>query len=50
MNMFAHLKSKPEMLSANDLLEIFPISAKTGEGVEAWTYWLKKQVRDWTEE
>ena len=26
MNMFAHLKSKPEMLSANDLLEIFPIS------------------------
>ncbi len=24
MNMFAHLKSKPEMLSANDLLEIFP--------------------------
>ena len=22
MNMFAHLKSKPEMLSANDLLEI----------------------------
>ena len=23
MNMFAHLKSKPEMLSANDLLEIF---------------------------
>ena len=26
MNMFAHQKSKPEMLSANDLLEIFPIS------------------------
>lgn len=26
MIMFAHLKSKPEMLSANDLLEIFPIS------------------------
>ena len=29
---------------------VCPISAKTGEGVEAWTYWLKKQVRDWTEE
>ena len=29
---------------------IFPISAKTGEGVEAWANWLKKQVRDWTEE
>ena len=26
MNMFAHLKSKPEMLSANDLLETSPIS------------------------
>ena len=26
------------------------VSAKTGEGVGAWTNWLKKQVRDWTEE
>ena len=34
----------------NPNIEIIPISAKTGEGVEAWTYWLKKQVRDWTEE
>ena len=25
----------------------FPISAKTGEGIEAWTTWLKKQVTDW---
>ena len=34
----------------NPDMQIFPISAKTGEGVEAWTNWLKKQVRDWTEE
>ena len=34
----------------NPRLEIFPISAKTGEGVGAWTSWLKKQVRDWTKE
>lgn len=27
--------------------EIFPVSAKTGEGIEAWTTWLKKQVADW---
>lgn len=31
----------------NPEAEIFPISAKTGEGMEAWTNWLKKQVADW---
>ena len=31
----------------NPKLAIFPISAKTGEGIEAWTAWLKKQVEDW---
>ena len=31
----------------NPDIEIFPISAKTGEGVQAWTDWLRKQVRDW---
>ena len=31
----------------NPDIEIFPISAKTGEGVDAWTDWLRKQVRDW---
>ena len=31
----------------NPKLEIFPISAKTGEGVEAWCNWLKQQVADW---
>ena len=32
----------------NPRLKIFPISAKTGEGMDAWTGWLKEQVRDWT--
>ena len=32
----------------NPKLEIFPISAKTGEGVDAWCGWLKRQVEDWT--
>ena len=31
----------------NPKAEIFPVSAKTGEGIEAWITWLKKQVADW---
>ena len=31
----------------NPNLEIFPISAKTGEGVEAWCDWLRCNVRQW---
>lgn len=36
---YAHMRN-PE-------LKIFPISAKTGEGVEVWSNWLKQQVEDW---
>lgn len=36
---FAHMR--------NPRLEIFPISAKTGEGVDAWVDWLRRQVNDW---
>ena len=36
---YAHMRN-PE-------LKIFPISAKTGEGVSAWTDWLKQQVQTW---
>ena len=43
-------KVREYALRRNPRLEIFPISAKTGEGVGAWTNWLKKQVRDWTED
>ena len=31
----------------NPNIQIFPISAKTGEGVEAWCDWLSAQIRDW---
>ena len=31
----------------NPKLEIFPISAKTGEGVDAWCKWLRGQVAAW---
>lgn len=31
----------------NPRLEIFPVSAATGEGVDAWCEWLRKQVKQW---
>ena len=31
----------------NPNIQIFPISAKTGEGVEAWCDWLSEQVSAW---
>ena len=31
----------------NPKVKIFPISAKTGEGVEAWTTWLYDSIKEW---
>ena len=31
----------------NPNLKIFPICAKTGEGVAAWADWLREQVGSW---
>ena len=31
----------------NPKLEIFPVSAKTGEGMDAWCDWLRRQVKEW---
>ena len=31
----------------NPKLDIFPVSAKTGEGMDAWCDWLRRQVKDW---
>ena len=31
----------------NPKLEIFPVSAKTGEGMDAWCDWLRRQVKAW---
>jgi len=31
----------------NPKLKIFPISAKTGDGVDAWCDWLREQVKTW---
>ncbi|NLM11657.1 MAG: hydrogenase nickel incorporation protein HypB [Clostridiaceae bacterium] len=31
----------------NPNLKIFPVSAKTGEGMDDWNSWLRQQVNDW---
>ena len=38
---YAHMRN-PE-------LKIFPLSAKTGEGMDAWLDWLSHQVKDWNQ-
>ena len=40
-------KVREYALMRNPKLRIFPISAKTGEGVEAWCDWLRGEVRAW---
>ncbi len=42
-------KVREYALKRNPDLKIFPISAKTGEGVDAWCQWLSEQVRQWNE-
>ncbi len=37
-------KAKEYIRVRNPKAEIFPVSAKTGEGIEAWTEWLYKKV------
>lgn len=43
-------KVKEYAYRRNPNIRIFPISAKTGEGVEEWCAWLKEQVREWIAE
>ena len=40
-------KVREYALMRNPRLQIFPISAKTGEGVQAWCSWLREEVRTW---
>lgn len=43
-------KVREYALARNPKLTIFPISAKTGEGVDAWCQWLSEQVNAWQTE
>jgi hydrogenase nickel incorporation protein HypB len=34
----------------NQDISIFPLSARTGEGMEAWEAWLKEQIASWKDQ
>lgn len=38
---------KERALKLNPNMKIIPISARTGEGIEEWTNWLREQVSEW---
>lgn len=38
------------ILKLNPNVKIFPVSAKTGQGIDAWTDWLSEQTASWLEE
>lgn len=40
-------KVREYALMRNPKLKIFPLSAKTGEGMDAWTNWLLEVVNEW---
>ena len=40
-------KLRAYALGRNPKLKIFPLSAKTGEGMDAWCDWLRQEVRAW---
>lgn len=44
---FSIEKCTERVKKLNPNIEIFPISAKTGEGVEAWANWIRKQITQW---
>jgi hydrogenase nickel incorporation protein HypB len=39
-------KIKEESLKINPNITIFPVSCKTGEGLDAWFKWLKERVKE----
>jgi len=41
---------KENIRMRNPKAEIFPICAKTGEGVDKWADWLRKEVKAWKEQ
>lgn len=42
-------KVREYALMRNPEIQIFPVSAKTGEGMEAWIQWLYQAVKEWVE-
>ena len=42
-------KVREYALMRNPKIEIIPISAKTGEGMDKWCDWLRREVKNWKE-
>ena len=42
-------KVREYALRRNPNIEIIPISAKTGEGIDEWCAWLRREVKAWKE-
>ncbi len=40
---------KERIKKLNPNAEIFPVSARTGEGFDAWAAWLRNEVKKWTQ-
>ena len=40
-------KVREYALKRNPKIEIIPISAKTGEGIDKWCDWLRREVKAW---
>lgn len=40
-------KVKESAKKRNPNIKIFPLSAKTGEGIQEWCNWLDEQIKDW---
>lgn len=40
---------KERVKKLNPNIKVIPISAKTGEGVEEWIDWIRKEVKNWKE-
>ncbi|CAK7032544.1 hydrogenase nickel incorporation protein HypB [Tissierella carlieri] len=41
------VKTRAKKLNPN--IKIIPISARTGEGIEEWTNWIRNEVKSWQE-
>ncbi len=40
---------KERVFKLNPDIKVFPVSAKTGEGISEWTMYLKNEVKNWKE-
>ncbi|MGE5372894.1 MAG: hydrogenase nickel incorporation protein HypB [Solirubrobacterales bacterium] len=38
---------KARVQQLNPKIKVIPISARTGEGIEEWTGWLRGEIKDW---